>query len=63
MNENRIKETLEAQGRTKTWLADQLGVHQTTIHKYCANQMHPDIFKLKLISEILGVTMEELTTR
>lgn len=57
---NKIKAVLEDQGRTKTWLARQLGVHQTTIYKYCANDNQPSARRLKTISELLNVTMEEL---
>jgi len=57
---NRIKIELEKQERSKAWLARKLGVHSTTIFKYCANKNQPSAQRIKEIAEILGVTMEDL---
>jgi len=57
---NKIKAELEKQGRTKIWLAKELGVHRSAVYKYCSNTMQPDIVKFKQISLLLGVKMEDL---
>ena len=34
---NRIKAVLAEVGKTNLWLAEQLGVNQTTVSKWCTN--------------------------
>ena len=41
-------------------LAEQLGVNQTTVSKWCTNTTQPDLATLKRISELLNVNVSEI---
>lgn len=51
---NKIKETLKEQGRTVTWLAQQLCCDRSNIYKVFSKE-NIDIKQLDRISAILGV--------
>lgn len=36
---NRIKAVLAEKGKSNIWLSEQLKVHQTTVSKWCQNEM------------------------
>lgn len=57
---NRLNEVLKEQGRSKSWLANELNMNRSTIYKYCSNDLQPNIFLLKKLAKLLGVTMEYL---
>ena len=57
---NRIKVVLVEKKRTNKWLAEQLGVNQTTVSKWCTNTTQPDLATLKRISELLEVSVSEI---
>lgn len=59
-NINRIKVVLCEKGITGKWLAEQLQVNPTTVSKWCTNTSQPDLYKLKMISELLNVSIREL---
>lgn len=40
-NYNRIKEVLEEQGRTQTWLAKKLNITFRQVNSYCSNASQP----------------------
>ncbi|WP_354669535.1 helix-turn-helix transcriptional regulator, partial [uncultured Duncaniella sp.] len=42
-NYNRIKEVLEEQGRTQTWLAKKLNITFRQVNSYCSNASQPSI--------------------
>ena len=46
--------------RTNKWLAEQLGVNQTTVSKWCTNTTQPDLRTLKRITELLEVNIQDL---
>ena len=46
--------------KTNKWLAEQLGVNQTTVSKWCTNTTQPDLMTLKKISELLDVSVSEI---
>lgn len=46
--------------KTNKWLAEQLGVNQTTVSKWCTNTTQPDLATLKRISELLNVNVSEI---
>ena len=50
---NQLKLVLVKKKRTNKWLAEQLGVNQTTVSKWCTNTTQPDLATLKRISELL----------
>ena len=57
---NRIKEVLKQQGRTQTWLADQIGKSYVIVTNYCNNNSQPSIEVLGNIAEVLDVDIREL---
>lgn len=57
---NRLKVVLAEKKKTNKWLAEQLGVNQTTVSKWCTNTTQPDLATLKRISELLKVSASEI---
>lgn len=57
---NKLSEVLEREGRTRKWLAHQLGVTDNTISNWCKQKTQPDPFKLKAIAELLDVELKDL---
>lgn len=57
---NQLKIVLAKKKRTNKWLAEQLGVNQTTVSKWCANTTQPDLQTLKRITELLEVNIQDL---
>lgn len=57
---NQLKLVLVKKKRTNKWLAEQLGVNQTTVSKWCTNTTQPDLATLKRISELLEVNVSEI---
>ena len=57
---NRIKEVLKEQGRTQTWLADQIGKSYVVVTNYCNNNTQPSVPVLRKIAEVLDVDVREL---
>ena len=55
-----LKQTLQAQGRTTTWLVRQLGVSLTTGYQWTSGKMAPTDDRKIQISKLLGVSIEEL---
>jgi len=57
---NRIKEVLKEQGRTQTWLAEQIGKSYVVVTNYCNNNTQPSVPVLRNIAEVLDVDVREL---
>lgn len=57
---NRIKEVLELQGKTQTWLSEKLGKSYNMVNSYVQNRRQPSIEILFEIAEILRVDPKEL---
>lgn len=57
---NQLKIVLVKKKRTNKWLAEQLGVNQTTVSKWCTNTTQPDLQTLKRITELLDVNIQDL---
>ena len=57
---NQLKLVLVKKKKTNKWLAEQLGVNQTTVYKWCTNTTQPDLMTLKKISELLDVSVNEI---
>ena len=57
---NQLKIALAKKKRTNKWLAEQLGVNQTTVSKWCTNTTQPDLQTLKRITELLEVNIQDL---
>ncbi len=59
---NRLKLVLVEKKRTGIWLAEQLGVSNTTVSKWCSNTSQPTLPTLDKIAVILGCNKRELIT-
>ena len=57
---NRIKIVLAEQGRTNKWLADKLGKTETTVSRWCTNDMQPSLETIIEIADALKVDAREL---
>lgn len=57
---NRIKEVLKEQGRTQTWLAEQIEKSYVVVTNYCNNNTQPSIEILRKVANILDVDVREL---
>ena len=57
---NRLKVVLAEKKRTNKWLAEQIGVDQATVSKWCTNTTQPDLQTLSKIAELLNVDIREL---
>lgn len=57
---NRIKEVLKEQGRTQTWLAQQIEKSYVIVTNYCNNNAQPSIEVLRNIADVLDVDVREL---
>ena len=57
---NRIKAVLAEQGRTGKWLAEALEKNETTISRWCTNEVQPSIDNLVEIAKLLEVDVREL---
>lgn len=57
---NRIKEVLKEQGRTQTWLAEQIGKSYVVVTNYCNNNTQPSIPVLRQIAEVLDIDVRQL---
>ena len=55
-----IKEVLKQQGRTQTWLAEQIGKSYVVVTNYCNNNTQPSIPVLRDIAKVLDVDVREL---
>ena len=59
---NRNKVVLADNNKTNKWLAEQLGIDQTTISKWCTNTSQPDLDLGSLIktAKFFGVELADL---
>lgn len=59
---NRLKLMLVEKKRTGLWLAEQLGVSNTTVSKWCSNVSQPSLQTLDRIANLLGCDKRQLIT-
>ena len=57
---NRLKAVLAEQAKTNKWLAEQLGKNETTISRWCTNEIQPSMDNLVAIAKLLGVDVRDL---
>ena len=57
---NRIKAALAEQAKTNKWLAEQLNKSETTISRWCTNEVQPSMENLVEIAKLLEVDVREL---
>ena len=57
---NRIKVVLVEQNKSNKWLAEKLGMNESTISRWCTNNSQPSVETLSSIAQILNVDIREL---
>lgn len=63
MKINRIKVVLIENQRTNKWLAQKLGVMESTVSRWCTNNSQPSLETLVKIAEILKVKPGDLLNK
>lgn len=57
---NRLKAVLAEHGKTSKWLAEQLQKNETTISRWCTNDVQPSMENLIAVANLLGIDVKEL---
>jgi putative transcriptional regulator len=57
---NRLKAVLAEKGKTNKWLAEKLDKNETTISRWCTNEIQPSMDNFIAIAQLLGVDVREL---
>lgn len=57
---NRLKAVLAEQSKTNKWLAEELDKNETTISRWCTNEVQPSMDNLVAIATLLKVDVREL---
>lgn len=57
---NCIKTVLKSQGRSQSWLADQMGLNYNTVNGWCNNRNQPYLSDLVKAAELLEVAPADL---
>lgn len=57
---NRLKAVLAEQGKTNKWLAEKLDKNETTISRWCTNEVQPSMDNLVAIASLLKVDIKDL---
>ena len=57
---NRLKAVLAEQGNTNKWLAEQLDKNETTVSRWCTNEVQPSMDNLVTIASLLKIDVREL---
>lgn len=63
MSINRLKTVLVERGRTNKWLAEQLGKSETTVSRWCTNEVQPSLETLTKVATLLDVDIRELLNK
>lgn len=57
---NRLKVVLAEKNKTNKWLAEKLENNETTVSRWCTNEVQPSMDKLIAIAELLEIDVREL---
>lgn len=57
---NRLKVVLAEQNKTNKWLAEKLKNNETTVSRWCTNEVQPSMDKLVAIAELLEIDVRDL---
>lgn len=60
MKINRLKIVLAEKEKTSKWLANELGKSESTISRWCTNEVQPSLETLAQIATILKIDIKEL---
>lgn len=59
MKINRLKIILVEQSKTSKWLAKELGKSESTVSRWCTNEIQPSVETLVNIAQLLKVDIKE----
>ncbi|MDN3692279.1 helix-turn-helix transcriptional regulator [Chryseobacterium tructae] len=59
MKINRLKVILVEQSKTSKWLAKELGKSESTVSRWCTNEIQPSVETLAQIAQLLKVDIKE----
>jgi ribosome-binding protein aMBF1 (putative translation factor) len=54
-----IRVAIAREGKTQTWLAEQLKTNRATVNTYCRGKAKPSHRRVEVMSEIFGMTVSE----
>lgn len=57
---NRLKAVLAEQGKTNKWLAEKLDKNETTISRWCTNEVQPSMETFIEIADLFKIDVKEL---
>lgn len=57
---NRIKVMLVEQNKSSKWLAEKLGMNESTISRWCTNNTQPPVDTFSDIAKLLNVDIRDL---
>ncbi len=57
---NRLKVVLAEQGKTNKWLAEKLNKNETTISRWCTNEVQTSLDTLLEIANLFGIDVKKL---
>ena len=57
---NRIKVVLVEQNKSSKWLAEKLGMNESTISRWCTNNTQPPVDTLSEIAKLLNIDIRDL---
>ena len=57
---NRLKAVLAEQEKTNKWLAESLNKNETTISRWCTNEVQPSMDNFVTIASLLKVDVKDL---
>ena len=57
---NRLKAVLAEKHKTGKWLADQLNKSETTVSRWCRNEIQPSMETFVVIARLLDLDVKEL---
>lgn len=60
MKINRLKIILVEQSKTSKWLAKELGKSESTVSRWCTNEVQPSVETLAQIAQLLKIDIKEL---
>ena len=57
---NRLKAVLAEKQKTGKWIADQLNKSETTVSRWCRNEIQPSMETLLDIAKLLDIDIKDL---
>lgn len=60
MKINRLKSVLAEKSKTNKWLSAQLGKSESTVSRWCTNEVQPSIDTFVTIAKLLDIDVKEL---